>query len=148
MSDGLGGTAQWLAGVAVGAGVICWGVLPAMVGLGTQRSPESGDLAKPGDVAQWGAANIARISGDFAVTFMPDRAKGRVAGSSNINGEGKGRQFLPQNYTLPTGGQAPQNDLNAPTTRTSMIGNSTCAGASDRNCDGLVDLNELEGQSP
>jgi hypothetical protein len=61
--NGIGGTAAWLSGVAVGAAVICWGVLPAMVGLGTQRSPENGDLAKPADLAQWGAANIARMSG-------------------------------------------------------------------------------------
>lgn len=148
MADGIGGTAQWLAGVAVGAGVICWGVLPGMVGLGTQRSPENGDLAKPGDLAQWGFANIARISGDFAVTFMPDRAKGRVAGSSNIVGEGRGRQFLPQTYNLPQG-QTPASEVRLPTANGSMTGiPATCAGTADQNCDGLIDLNELEAQSP
>jgi hypothetical protein len=148
MSDGIGGTAQWLAGVAVGAAVICWGVLPAMVGLGTQRSPDNGDLAKPGDLAQWGAANIARISADFAVTFMPDRAKGRVAGSSNIVGDGRGRQFLPQTYTLPPS-QLPPSDLTLPLTRTSLTGSGTaCAGTADKNCDGIIDLDELEAKSP
>lgn len=146
--NGIGGTAAWLSGVAVGAAVICWGVLPAMVGLGTQRSPENGDLAKPADLAQWGAANIARMSGDFASTFMPERTRGRVAGSSNLNGDGRGRQFLPQTYTLPPN-QAPPNDLNVPINRTGMAGNGTaCAGAQDENCDGLIDLNELEAQSP
>jgi hypothetical protein len=144
MSNGIGGTAQWLSGVAVGAMVICWGVLPGMVGLGTQRSPENGDLAKPGDLAQWGFANIARISGDFAVTFMPDRAKGRVAGSSNIVGEGRGRQFLPQTYTP---GRAPQSDLGVPLNQTGVL-TGNCAGAADRDCDGVVSLDELEGQSP
>jgi hypothetical protein len=146
MSDGIGGTAQWLAGVAVGASMICWGVLPAMVGLGTQRSPDNGDLAKPGDLAQWGAANLARISGDFAVTFMPDRAKGRVAGSNNIVGDGSGNQLLPQSYILP---QPPASDLTPPTTKTGITGSgATCAGATDKNCDGIIDLNELEAKSP
>lgn len=144
MSNGIGGTAQWLAGVAVGAAVICWGVLPGMVGLGTQRSPENGDLAKPGDVAQWGFANLARVSGDFAVTFMPDRAKGRVAGSNNIIGDGSGRQFLPQTYTLR---QPPPSELTAPLNRTGMVGSgTTCAGTADKNCDGIVTLDELERQ--
>ncbi len=147
MSNGIGGTAQWLAGVAVGAGVICWGVLPGMVGLGTQRSPDNGDLAKPGDLAQWGFANLARISGDFAVTFMPDRAKGRVAGSNNVVGDGRGRQFLPQHYTLPPS-QVPQSDLGVPMNRTGMVSSSTCAGATDKNCDGVIDLDELEAKSP
>jgi hypothetical protein len=148
MSDGIGGTAQWLAGVAVGASIICWGVLPAMVGLGTQRSPENGDLAKPGDLAQWGAANLARISGDFAVTFMPNRAKGRVAGSSNIAGDGRGNQFLPQTYTLPQT-QQPASDLTTPIIQTSVAGGKAlCAGTADTNCDGLIDLSELEAKNP
>ncbi|KAM3099314.1 hypothetical protein ACKFKF_15285 [Phormidesmis sp. 146-12] len=148
MSDGIGGTAQWLAGVAVGAGVICWGVLPGMVGLGTQRSPQNGDLAKPGDVAQWFAANIARVSGDFAVTFQRDRVQGPVAGSSNLGGNGYGRQLLPQTYSIPQNA-APRNDLGLPMTQGSMSTSPVqCAGTQDKNCDGLVTLDELETPSP
>jgi hypothetical protein len=143
MADGIGSTASWLAGVAVGAGIICWGVLPAMVGLGTQRSPQNADLAKPGDVAQWFAANVARVSGDFSVTFMRDRAQGAVAGSNNLNGDGRGRQLLPQSYTLPDAAR-PQ-PVSPTVTRSGLSGTShVCVSSHDRNCDGLISLDELE----
>lgn len=142
MSNGIGGTAQWLAGVAVGAGVICWGIIPGMVGLGTQLSPSNGDLAKPGDVAQWLAANVARISGDFSLSFE----KQRVENSWNPTTQEKSKNYLPQTYPL-NPSKSP-DDLGVKTRQGALVGNSqTCAGARDKNCDGIIGLDELE-ESP
>jgi hypothetical protein len=138
MSNDLGNTASWLAGVAAGAAVVCWAVIPAITGLGTQRSPANGDLAKPGDVFQWLGANIARVSGDFAVTFEKDRINGApVAGSRGLPIDPRNPAYLPQSYT--------RQDLRPPATQSSVLGGSqACAGSQDLNCDGLVSLDEME----
>lgn len=142
MSD-LGGSVSWIAGVATGAAVVCWGLIPAMNGLGTQRSPVQGDLAKPGDVFQWLGANVARVSGDFAVTFQKDKVQGPVAGSTNVRpnvmGEAKGPQLLPSSYQP----EAPSNDLGADAVQSGMSGGEATYAPQDLNRDGIVDLDEM-----
>ena len=135
----LGQLASWLAGVSVGAAVICWMVIPGMVGLGTQRTPVKGDLEKPGDLSQWFFANVSRVSGDFAVTFARDRAQGRVAGTAGTAGDGHGKQFLPQSHL---------QNAQPSTSGSSMLGaQQKCAGPQDLNCNGVVELDELvEGE--
>lgn len=135
----LGNAASWLAGVAAGAMVICWMVIPGMVGLGTQRSPAQGDLAKPGDLSQWLFANIARISGDFAVTFQKDRVnEAPVAGSRGLpNVDPRSPAYLPQSAT--------RRDLAPQVTQSSALGGKgQCAGTQDTNCHGLIGLDEME----
>ncbi|MBD2019276.1 hypothetical protein H6F43_03650 [Leptolyngbya sp. FACHB-36] len=99
MSDNpVGQAAGGLIGLVVTAGIVVYVVIPGMVGIGTQRSPQNGSLEQPGDVAQWFFANVGRLSSDFAVTFQRDKIQGPVAGTA---GQGTGRQLLPQSYTAP-----------------------------------------------
>lgn len=121
MSDNpVGNAAGGLIGMAVTAGIVVYLVIPGITGMGTQRSPQNGDLMKPGDVAQWGGANVSRLFSDFAVTFQRDKIQGPVAGTG---GQGTGNQLLPQSYTQPAA-PAPFTQV---TTTGEMVGTGTPA---------------------
>lgn len=126
-SNPVGGALNGVIGLAVGAGVLYYLVIPAVVGCGTQRYADQGDVDKPGTFARWFGANVCRVGGEFNVAFP------QVAGGSNgaVAGTGgyKGKVELPQgqtgwrlfspdgNYALPQSAPAPiAPPVTAPTT--------------------------------